>query len=406
MFTTEIGISRLDNSYEAGKEAVRTAMEKLGEKPDLLFIMTTLEMKHQDVLNGIKYAAPDIPNVGCPADAIILREGLIDKTCVAVMAMKTRGCTLFIDHEVDITSHKKNSPGGLPEDSCKELAQRILDQIINDEENEKANYSLLLLSDNRLNSDIITFNLSNTLGPLCPIIGTAVNGWEMCGPFVNGKIMNRTTISVLIKSEEPNGIGVSHGWKNYGPTSAATKVDGSRIYELNGQPAFDEYRMLWGDKYPDVKGKTIEQMKQSFYPFATYHPLGIAQSRGEYLVRDPYQLNDDGSFYCGGTIPENSVVHIMTGNKEDLLNSSQAAARRALEKLNTKPGGILFFDCITRLSLPDFDISEEMRVIIDIIDDDVPILGMLSRGEIATPESGVALFHNKALAITMFSSNA
>lgn len=391
------GVSNLDSSlsYQAGQEAAEKALKTFGGKADFLFIFDTPEHDHDQVLRGIKSITGNTPSAGCPAGGIIVSNKVYTKSAVAIMAFHFLSTSIYVEYESG-TSTKSS-------ELAENLSTKLLSHFTQDE--RKDYYPVLFLfNDNRLNNGIITSTLSNTVSPLCPVIGAGVQGFDYCGPYLNYEIKNYSVVSILFQSKLKTGIGVAHGWYPYGKSVIATRSEYNRIFELNGRPAFEVYMEIWSDIFPDIKDKSFDEIKQIFYDFAVHHPVGLAQLMGEYLIRDPYEVKEDNSICCGGEVPENSVLHFMTGNPDSLIIGTKNATRNALDSINmAEPRGSLYFDCITRYTLPDYNFQGEVNSIKKTLGSNIPIIGILSHGEIATPETGPVLFHNKTLAISVFS---
>ncbi|MBN1412220.1 MAG: FIST C-terminal domain-containing protein [Spirochaetales bacterium] len=396
---TGIGTSFLDKteSFKAGAAAITVALDNLGEKPDLLFIFTTFEYFHDEVLKGVYSLIKDVPSLGCAADGVFANSNVKTKEMVAVMALSLPGCEVSVIYRENI----KNIF-----DTSKKLGEQFLSSISRPDF-IKGNSLIYVLNNNKLTNDIVARGLVNIIGPMCNIIGGAVDGFQggNMGPFANGKVLNDGLVLLFIQSKSPLGAGVAHGWKAFGTPLVATHTEGNRIYTLNGQPAHKIYKNFFIEKYPHIKEIDFVTDQPAFYKFAAYHPVGLAKMKGEYLIRDPYAILEDGSIVCGGEIPENSIIHLMEGTNEALLAATESATAEGMNKCGDKKlAGAVFFNCVTRLWQPNFDISSDLKIIRKKLGPNIPILGIMTRGEFATPGSGIAAFHNKTFCISLIST--
>ena len=392
-----IGTSHLQNrqSYHAGQEAAEKAIQALGKSPNFLFIFDTPDHDHFQMLEGIKSIAGTVTSAGFPAGGVIEYSSIYTSKTVAVMAFYFENARIFVEYNT--------GAAGASKETAEYLSKKILSRLMRDDSDGYFPI-LFLFGDNRINNGKIIHNLSDTLSPLCPIIGAGVNGLEFCGPYADYQIRDYSAVSVLFQSKSKAGVGVAHGWYPHGKSVVATRTDDNRIYELNGRLAFDVYKEMWSDIFPDIKNKSFNEIQHIFYNFAVHHPIGLAQLMGEYLIRDPYEVKEDGSILCGGDVPENSVLHFMSGDNNSLIIGTKNATRNALQSVAKKDLiGSLYFDCITRHSLPGYNFQREIFSIRQGLGSDIPIIGVLTHGEIATPETGPVLLHNKAIAISVFS---
>ncbi len=394
MIHTSVGISlkNSDESYAAGAEAAFCAIGDLKIKPQVMMVVHTPDYDCHALLDGIASAGRDIPTFGCAADGVFTRQGFFDKNLVAIMAFHSDEYGLIFDFEE-----------GHPRDTAKigqRFAQKFLPYLLKTD-NPGLRSALLVLVHNQLDLDAITKSINNVLGPLCPVIGAPAHAYYK-GPYINGLIRPNSIMGVLMRSRVPVGIDIAHGWVPYGPAMVATHTDGRCIYKINGQPALEIYKQIWSKDFPLTEGKDFAEIQAIYTNFAISRPIGLAQAKGEYLIRDPYLIHEDGSFMCGGEVPENAVIHLMQGKFDDLLSGPRVASEKALRKISGNPAEVaIVFDCFTRLQLSGFNSQNELQQIQKVIGQDTNIFGMMSRGEIATTGAGLTCLHNKTVSIAI-----
>lgn len=170
---------------------------------------------------------------------------------------------------------------------------------------------------------------------------------------------------------------VGHGWKRlYGPL-IATRTEGNRILELNWKPAFEVY----SEVLEEIKG--IKVSPDNFFDVAKYYPFGMIREGEEDIVRDPIRVHKDMSVECVGDVPENSVLFIMKGEKESLIEGSRATCQIVRGDLR------LVFDCVSRTMV----LGEHFKEELDNFGDN--FVGVLTVGEIAPLSNGYPMFYNK-----------
>lgn len=86
---------------------------------------------------------------------------------------------------------------------------------------------------------------------------------------------------------------------------SATSTEGNRIAMIDWRPAFDVYQELMKAQYG------VDLRRDNFYECAVHFPFGILRAGGDVVVRIPVALADDGSLYCVGEIPENSMLVLL-----------------------------------------------------------------------------------------------
>ncbi|WP_202319976.1 FIST signal transduction protein [Archaeoglobus neptunius] len=171
-------------------------------------------------------------------------------------------------------------------------------------------------------------------------------------------------------------IAVRHGWRELDQSFISTEVDGRRIIELDWKPAFEVYREAL-----ELSGVQIS--RKNFFEVALAFPFGLSKVKGEDIIRDPIGLDGD-SIICAGNVPQNCILKLMHGDKEDLIK----ATRDCLESVEN---AVLSFDCISRAIFLGEDLDRELRYLKDTF-------GALTIGEIGC-DDGFLEFHNKTVVV-------
>jgi hypothetical protein len=204
--------------------------------------------------------------------------------------------------------------------------------------------------------------------------------------------------AVLFPLKMKMHLGVKHGWERLAGPIVATRTENNIIHELNWKNAFEVYREIV------EKDSQRKFNDQNFFEIAKAYPIGKIREIGEDICRDPLSVTTDGSIVCAGKVPENTVLYIMKGDIEVLVQSAAIAVKNAIKQLDTKIEHILVVDCISRaLFLGEEELSKELAVIsktmIDSpIEKSIP-QGILSIGEISSGNNGFLELYNKTLVI-------
>lgn len=218
--------------------------------------------------------------------------------------------------------------------------------------------------------------------------------------FTNqGLIADSALLAVL---DIPSGIGVSHGWTPISGPHKVTRSEGAVIHSLNWRPAFDVYR----EAIAQATGQIVT--RENFFALSKSHPFGIIRLGDEMVVRDPIVVREDGALVCVGEIPQESHVDILTGDPLSLVE----AARRALilgqmalgaAALGTaalgaaeQPHFTFFVDCISRVLFLEDEFDRELAA---VQSPGVPLVGVLSLGEVANSGHSYLEFYNKTAVV-------
>lgn len=214
--------------------------------------------------------------------------------------------------------------------------------------------------------------------------------------FTRDGIFQDAAIFALIKLE--SHIGVRHGWNKIEGPFIATKTDKNIVKELNWQNAFDVYRKV----VEKSSGKQFNS--ENFFDIAKGYPFGIAKEGMEYVVRDPIGINEDGELICVGEVPENTVLDILKGEPDSLLDAAENATKDCLSTSKMK-NHALVFDCISRVLFLEDNFSKELGMVqktLNTTEGDVQGEGVLTLGEIALHGKGYLEFFNKTIVTGIF----
>ncbi|MBN7817690.1 FIST signal transduction protein [Algoriphagus pacificus] len=204
--------------------------------------------------------------------------------------------------------------------------------------------------------------------------------------------------AVGLISSSDIALGVKHGWKKVSGPFIVTKADQNLVKQINWQKAFEVYQTII--KQHSEKEITAE----NFFEISKAYPFGILKDSSEYVVRDPIDVNENGDLICIGEVIENTVVDILNGDAETLINAATEAAKEVLGKI-TSPKHAYVSDCISRVLFLEEEYEKELLAISEQInskDNPIPIEGALSIGEISSFGDGYLQLFNKTVIIGLF----
>lgn len=363
-----VGLSNNKDSYRAGYEAAKMAVEKAGGgKADFLFVFSSISMEQEHMLRGVREATDNTPLIGCTDAGEITNEGPVTKS-VGVMAIKTDQ----IKFAVGLGKNVK--------DGAREAGQAVAKEV-----KEKTSEPLRTFI---MFPDVLTGNgadivrgVLDILGPHFPVVGGAPGDdflFKKTYEYRNDEVTSGAVSGVGLYGNFSMGIGVRHGWMPIGIPMKVTKSEGAVVYELDHKPAVSIYEDYFGKKAEELKKEPLAKM-------AITYPLGIKiPELDEYLIRDPITVDEKGAITCAAEIPEGSEIRLMIGSKERAIEAAQDAAKKLMEEFNldkSRPKFVLMFNCIAREKLFGQKAVEEIRAVLKIVGEDVPLLGFYTYGE-------------------------
>jgi len=201
--------------------------------------------------------------------------------------------------------------------------------------------------------------------------------------------------AVMLPIEGKASLGVRHGWQRLAGPLVASRTEKNVIMELNWRNAFDVYR----ETVEPVIGQPL--VAENFFDHAKGFPFGMSRDGCEDIVRDPITVTEDGFLVCVGDVAQHSVLHILSGQANDLISAAAEAGRACP---SAQPGQFMLIDCISRnLFLAD-QFAEELRAVKrgNELPEETMLEGALTLGEISSIDGGYLEFLNKTIVFAAF----
>lgn len=198
--------------------------------------------------------------------------------------------------------------------------------------------------------------------------------------------------AVLTFIHTASTINISHGWT---PIKGPFKVTGSKsnvITSMDWMPAFNIYR----EAIRSHSGQYLT--RENFSVLSMSYPLGISRICSEHIVRDPVKMDDEGNLVCVGEVREGSFVEIMHGSSESLIDATREISTAGGSMRITERSLALMVDCISRALFLKNNFDDELRA---VTLPDIPMVGMLSFGEIGTKFKESLELYNKTTVLSI-----
>jgi len=250
--------------------------------------------------------------------------------------------------------------------------------------------------------DGLTSSIARLLSELYGQVGNSINfvgggagslslRQEPCVFTRAGVFQDAAVITFL---SQRSRVGVRHGWEHLAGPVIATRTSGNVIHELNWRSALDVYR----EAIEPHTGLTLT--KENLFLASNAFPFGIFREGSEDVVRDPVALEDDGSLVCVGEVPENVVLHVLTGDAHSLIEAAGQAANDCCRAPLERPTLAFIVDCVSRTIFLEGEFDAELAAVrepLQKLAPEMPMFGVLSLGEISSHGEGVLEFFNKTI---------
>lgn len=363
-----VGASKNKDSYQAGYEACKLAIEKSGiNQPDFVVAFASVSFDQKELIRGIREASGKAPLVGCTDAGSITNDGPMQQA-VGVMAIKADNIKFTPAIGRDIKA------------GARAAGQAVAKEV---KDKAPAPFKVFMMLPDVLtgNGADIVRGILDVLGPHFPVVGGAAGDdfiFEKTFQYLNDETVSGAVVGAGFSGNFSFGIGVRHGWMPIGLPLKVTKSEGAVVHEINGRPALTIYEDYFGEKAAELKKEPLGRM-------AFTYPLGIKmEDTDEYLIRDPITADDKGSITCAAEIPQGAEIRLMIGSKEKAIEAAQDAARKMMQEFEidkAKPKFVLMFNCIAREKLFGDKANEEIQAVMEIVGKDVPLLGFYTYGE-------------------------
>lgn len=188
------------------------------------------------------------------------------------------------------------------------------------------------------------------------------------------------------------GSGSLGGWDPFGPERRITRSSGNVLFELDGRPALELYRLYLGEHAAGLPATGL------------LFPLSLrASEKGAGVVRTIVGIDEqEGSLTFVGDVPEGQLARLMRANLDRLIDGAAGAASATLAGLAGHPAQLaLLISCVGRRMILNQRVEEEVESARQILGAAPALTGFYSYGEIAPGSPGARCdLHNQTMTIT------
>lgn len=375
------GVSRAQDSAEAGREAAAAALVALaGEPPALVIVFTTPRYDLSALLAGIRSITGTALLIGATGSGEIVDGQYMGFGAGVGVLVLTAGPYRF---GVASASHIRGNLDRAGQDIAR--ASRA-------EAGSSPHAAVLLLADTLLGDlQHLVQGIYRITGPRAPLVAGAAGDEQKFVRtlvFHNDKVIEEGAVALWIASEQPLHVVTQHGWEAIGVPMLVTRAEGTEIAELGGRPA--------AIAYEEQLGLAPGQLSaDKFWGTSIHHPFGLLQHDGSTVIRVARAKTEQGTLIIQGCVPPSgSAVQVMSGTADTLLSIVGDVARTALNA-SSEAGVLLVFSCAARAMIFGERTSEEPRLL-QVAAGNVPTFDVYCCGEFARTV-GVLGTHNATL---------
>lgn len=403
------GISKNDDPFKAGEEAVEMAIKNMGltdssQGPDFGMVFCSGGKYGQDgsvmqkLVDGAhqKFISsnPNIKWIGCTSAGEISSAGFSKNSCVA-MALSSD----YIKFGVGIGDCVKKDPVKATKTAFKMATTDLkIDRYVDaymqfltmkmqstEELIKYSPYHLVTLCPGPTmvpgKEDEIVSALRHLAGPTVPITGgSSADDLIMKSnyTFSNGKIYKDALILTAIISNVKTATTAESGFKPTKKTFVVTSSTGRVIHELNNQPAAKVLAEAYGSTVEELSKPALGNLQKCFFLNST-NPLMIVHGPDIYRVA-VFHMIQGNDVIIGSSVTNNTAITIGEGTNETIINSASDAMKKVKERVGGNLSAAIVFDCDLRLMALQDKITKENDKIKKELGK-IPIIGFFTNGE-------------------------
>jgi hypothetical protein len=357
------------------QSALKQSMED-GFKPTLAIVFPSISQDRESIcklldINGIAI-------FGATTNGEFINdEKDNDSTAIMLLDIKPEYFTLFFDE----FQHENFS--------------EVAESIANKSREKFQKPALLIVASNfSTDAEAVITGFEQVLGKEVNIFGgMAGDNYTFTEQFVftNNKSSNQGILALVLDKSKIQIKGrATHGWKAVGTPKTVTKSEGNHVYTVDDIPVLDLTRKYGGlEELSESKIDSLEELGL----IATNFPLQLQREKGAPVMRPGLRIDwTDGSFYCGGKVPQGSKVRFSLPPDFDVIEKVVDSLKELKEKEIPDADAVIVFSCAGRqVSLGPL-IGEEIKGIYNIWK--APMAGFFCNGEIARATDGNNDLHN------------
>ena len=335
MIRVGVGHSQDLSTAEAAERATLMAMGNAGiAKADLAIVFATInyQAEYEQLYQAVHANSGCEDLIGCSGMSVLTSGGEFEEEpAIAVMVLRSEQFSA-----VSFSAQGTES----------EVGEQIHESI----QTELCDDSLLIIF-----PDIRTMNPAELVkqigsdGTTLPVVGAAVSGDATGAQMYHWKDAQATeggAAGVLLTGNFNTEIGVAQGCQPIGKLREVTKADGRVIFELDGEPALENFKTA-------LQLLTQDDIRRSGGTVF----IGIAMdgtnknpTRGDFLIRNLVGINEQhAALAISEEVKEGQLVQFHLRNALAAAEEIQVIIAQLAEKTRERPPAFgLYFNCLGR----------------------------------------------------------
>ena len=335
MIHVGVGHSQSLSTTEAAERATLMAMGNAGiAKADLAIVFATInyQTEYEDLYQAVHSNSNCDELIGCSGMSVLTSAGEFEEEpALAVMVIRSEQLSAVSFSALGTAS---------------EVSEQIQENIQSGPDGDSL---LVIFPDVRaLNPAELVKHIGGD-GAALPVVGAAVSGDATGAQMYHWKGEEATEgglTGVLLTGDFSTEIGVAQGCQPIGKPREITRAEGRVIFELDGEPALENFKgtlqLLTQDD--------IRKSGGTVFVGIAMDPENRDPIRGDFLIRNLVGINEEhAALAVSEEIAEGQLIQFHLRNPNAAAEEIQAIIAQLAEKTRQHPPAFgLYFNCLGR----------------------------------------------------------
>ena len=335
MIHVGVGHSHDLSTAGAAAEATRMAMGNAGiAKADIAIVFATInyQTEYEQLHQAVHAYSSCDELIGCSGMSILTSVGEFeDEPALAVMVLRSE--------QISAVSF---SVQGTASEIGEQIQQNVQPQL-------QDNSLLMIFPDIRSVEPAELVNQIGSDGATLPVVGAAVSGDATGAQMYHWKGAQATeggVTGLLLTGDFSTEIGVAQGCQPIGKPREVTKADGRVIFELDGEPALENFKNV-------LKLLTQDDIRRSggtVFIGIAMDDTNTTPRRGDFLIRNLIGINEEhAAIAISEEVKDGQLVQFHLRNPLAAAEEIRAIIAQLVEKTEQHPPDFgLYFNCLGR----------------------------------------------------------
>lgn len=409
-----MGVSKLEDSYEAAWHAAQEAAQECSEEPTFSIVFCSSKHDPQKVAEGIEKILTGTEWIGCTTDRELNSKTGYTEGSVEVLCISSK----YLHFHTIVAENYRDDPFKKGKNAIIEATERVepdrlVTSYIEYSRHTKKSYTdivrnppyfiLTLIGGTRyvngqpqpgMEVEFLE-GIFDAIGVNIPILGASagsdmnelMKGVGENYVFANGRIYPNAAIVVFVVSDLYFSYGLEHGYQDTSKMAFLSNITNGRIIrEINEKEAVEEYCR--------ITGINKEDFLQNPWNYTLANPIAILDADARRYIKTTSANPDGKTLYALSKLVEGTTANILSFNEDGVVNALSDAISQTKKGYGDKIPviAIIFSCCGIRAILGDKRANKAIEIA--QLKHNIPLFGFYGFGEIGSKKNKSPQYNN------------